>query len=117
METAIGVFTSRDNAEEAVKELRERSVPEESIVFLTRSENEAKTIAKEIGAFVGGFVGGAAGMTTGGCGCNAASSWGRDGIRARVRRRRTARACGCRCGRHRQLGGSTRRGRASTDNG
>ena len=65
METAIGVFTSRDNAEEAVKELRERSVPEESIVFLTRSENEAKTIAKEIGAFVGGFVGGAAGMTTG----------------------------------------------------
>ena len=65
METAIGVFASRDNAEEAVKELRERSVPEESIVFLTRSENEAKTIAKEIGAFVGGFVGGAAGMTTG----------------------------------------------------
>jgi anti-sigma B factor antagonist len=65
METAIGVFTSRDNAEEAVKELRERSVPEESIVFLTRSENEAKTVAKEVGAFVGGFVGGAAGMTTG----------------------------------------------------
>jgi len=65
METAIGVFASRDNAEEAVKELRERSVAEESIVFLTRSENEAKTIAKEIGAFVGGFVGGAAGMTTG----------------------------------------------------
>jgi anti-sigma B factor antagonist len=65
METAIGVFASRDNAEEAVKELRERSVPEESIVFLTRSENEAKTIAKEVGAFVGGFVGGAAGMTTG----------------------------------------------------
>jgi anti-sigma B factor antagonist len=65
METAIGVFASRDNAEEAVKELRERSVPEESIVFLTRSENEAKTAAKEVGAFVGGFVGGAAGMTTG----------------------------------------------------
>src|ERR1700687_1443210 len=65
METAIGVFASRDNAEEAVKELRERSVPDESIVFLTRSENEAKTVAKEVGAFVGGFVGGAAGMTTG----------------------------------------------------
>ena len=65
METAIGVFASRDHAEEAVKELRERGVPEESIVFLTRSENEAKTIAKELGAFVGGFVGGAAGMTTG----------------------------------------------------
>ena len=65
METAIGVFASRDHAEEAVKELRERGVPEESIVFLTRSENEAKSIAKELGSFVGGFVGGAAGMTTG----------------------------------------------------
>jgi anti-sigma B factor antagonist len=65
METAIGVFASRDHAEEAVKELRERGVPEESIVFLTRSESEAKNIAKEFGAYVGGFVGGAAGMTTG----------------------------------------------------
>jgi anti-sigma B factor antagonist len=63
METAIGVFASRDHAEEAVKELKQH-VPEDSIVFLTRSENEAKTIAKELGAFVGGFVGGAAGMTT-----------------------------------------------------
>jgi anti-sigma B factor antagonist len=65
METAIGVFTSRDHAEEAVKELRERGIPEEAMVFLTRSENEAKTIGKEFGAYVGGFVGGAAGMTTG----------------------------------------------------
>jgi len=65
METAIGVFASRDRAEEAVKELRGAGVPEESIVFLTRSENEAKTIAKEFGAYVGGFVGGAAGLTTG----------------------------------------------------
>jgi anti-sigma B factor antagonist len=65
METAIGVFASREHAERAVKELRERSVPEESIVFLTRSENEAKTIAKELGAYVGGFMGGAAGVTTG----------------------------------------------------
>lgn len=65
METAIGVFASRDQAEGAVKELRERGVTEESIVFLTRSESEAKTIAKELGAFVGGFVGGAAGLTTG----------------------------------------------------
>jgi anti-sigma B factor antagonist len=65
METAIGVFTSRDHAQKAVKELRERGMPEESIVFLTLSESEAKTIAKELGAFVGGFVGGAAGITTG----------------------------------------------------
>jgi anti-sigma B factor antagonist len=40
-------------------------VPEESIVFLTRSESEAKSVAKELGTFMGGFVGGAAGMTTG----------------------------------------------------
>jgi len=65
METAIGVFASRDNAEEAVKELRECGVPEESTVFLTRSESDAKNLAKEFGAYVGGFVGGAAGMTTG----------------------------------------------------
>ena len=65
METAIGVFSSRDHAEEALKELRQQGVPEQSIVYLTRSESEAKTIAKEFGAYVGGFVGGAAGMTTG----------------------------------------------------
>jgi anti-sigma B factor antagonist len=65
METAIGVFASRDRAEEAVKELRQRGVPEQSVNYLTRSETEAKTIAKEFGTYVGGFVGGAAGMTTG----------------------------------------------------
>ncbi len=65
METAIGVFASRDRAEKAVKELLEQGVPEESLVFLTRSETEAKTVAKELGTYVGGFVGGAAGMTTG----------------------------------------------------
>jgi anti-sigma B factor antagonist len=65
METAIGVFTSRDHAEKAVKELLTRGVPEESIVFLSRSESDAKSIAKELGATVGGFVGGAAGITTG----------------------------------------------------
>lgn len=64
METAIGVFASRDRAEEAVKELKHH-VPEDSIVFLTRSENEAKTVAKELGSLVGGFTGGAAGMSAG----------------------------------------------------
>jgi anti-sigma B factor antagonist len=65
METSIGVFSSRDSAEEAVKELKQLGVPEKSIVFLTRSESEAKAVAKEFGASVGGFVGGAAGMTAG----------------------------------------------------
>ena len=65
METAIGVFSSRERAEEAIKELRRSGVPEDSIVFLTRSEIEAKSIAKEFGASVVGFVGGATGMTAG----------------------------------------------------
>jgi len=64
METAIGVFASRDRAEEAVKELKQH-VPEDSVVFLTRSETEAKTVGKEFGTFVGGFAGGAAGMSAG----------------------------------------------------
>jgi len=65
METAIGVFSSRDHAEAAVKELREHGVPEQSIVFLTRSESEASTVSKQFGATVGGFLGGAAGMSAG----------------------------------------------------
>ncbi len=65
METAIGVFASRDRAEEAVRELLQKGVPEGSINYLTRSESEAETIAKEFGTYVGGFVGGAAGMTAG----------------------------------------------------
>jgi anti-sigma B factor antagonist len=64
MESAIGVFASRDRAEQAVKELKQH-VPEDSIVFLTRSENEAKTVGKQLGSFVGGFTGGAAGMSAG----------------------------------------------------
>ena len=65
MDTAVGVFSSRDRAEEAVKELLQQGVPEKSIVFLTRSESEAKNVGKEFGAFVGGFAGGAAGMSAG----------------------------------------------------
>src|SRR5438874_2978972 len=65
VETAIGVFASRDRAEQAVGQLRRQGVPEQSLVFLTRSENEAKTVGKEFGAYVGGFTGGAAGMSAG----------------------------------------------------
>lgn len=64
METAIGVFSSRDRAEEAIKELRHH-VPDESIVFLTRSENEAVRVSKEFGATVGGIAGGATGLYAG----------------------------------------------------
>jgi anti-sigma B factor antagonist len=65
METAIGVFSSREAAEEAVQELLEGKVPTESIVFLTRSETEAKSVGKGFGAAVGGFMGAATGMSAG----------------------------------------------------
>jgi anti-sigma B factor antagonist len=65
METAIGVFVARERAEEAVKNLLEQRVPKESIVYLTRSESEAKSVGKELGAYVGGLIGGAAGMSAG----------------------------------------------------
>jgi anti-sigma B factor antagonist len=65
METAIGVFTSRDRAEESLKELLQQKVPEDSIVFLTRSESEAMALGKEIGTMAGGFTGGAVGLGAG----------------------------------------------------
>jgi anti-sigma B factor antagonist len=63
METAIGMFDSRDEAQHALRELLTRKVPQESIVFLTRSETDASSLAKEFGAWAGGFAGGAAGTT------------------------------------------------------
>jgi hypothetical protein len=116
METAIGVFASRDRAEKAVKELKQH-VPEDSIVFLTRSESEAKTIAKEFGTFVGAFVGGAAGMTTGvvaatlllpGIGTIFALGIGAAALL-------TGRGCGRGCGLRRRLGGNTRRPSSPAD--
>src|ERR1700745_3638006 len=65
MEPVVGVFTSRQRAEEAVKELLDQHVPQDAIVFLTRSESEAMTLGKSLGAFAGGFVGGATGLTAG----------------------------------------------------
>jgi anti-sigma B factor antagonist len=65
LETAIGVFSSRGKAEEAVHELFAQKVPQESIAFLTMSEAEAKTVGKGLGATVGGFMGAATGMSAG----------------------------------------------------
>ena len=65
METAIGVFSSREHAEQAVQELLDQKVPQEAIVFLTRSETEATSVGKELGATVGGFMGFATGMSAG----------------------------------------------------
>ena len=65
METAIGVFSTRDRAETAVQELLKASVPPDSIVFLSRSEAEAAEAGKQTGATVGGFMGVATGMSAG----------------------------------------------------
>jgi|SRR5437868_6795786 len=65
MDTAVGVFTARERAEEAVKTLLEHHVPEERIVYLTRSESEARVIEKQIGAYSGSFA--ADGRTNSAC--------------------------------------------------
>jgi anti-sigma B factor antagonist len=65
VETAVGVFVSRERGEGAVKSLLEQHVPEESIVYLTRSESEAQGVGKQLGAYAGGLVSGAAGLSAG----------------------------------------------------
>ena len=65
MHTAIGVFTTRDEAETAYKALLERHVPPQEVVYLTRAETESASVGKELGATVGGFMGVATGMTAG----------------------------------------------------
>src|SRR5258708_37421581 len=58
METAIGVFPTRERAEEALRSLLEHQVPEESVAYLTRSENDAISVGKQFGAGAGGAAGG-----------------------------------------------------------
>jgi len=65
METAIGVFSARESAAEAVRQLLQAGVPEDSIVFLTRAESDAKQTGKLVGATVGGLVGMVTGMSAG----------------------------------------------------
>jgi anti-sigma B factor antagonist len=50
MKTAVGVFAAREPAEEAVRRLLAHHVPEERIVYLTRSEAEVKEIGKQLQA-------------------------------------------------------------------
>jgi anti-sigma B factor antagonist len=71
LETAVGVFSSRERAENALGYLLENGVPEDAIVYLTRSESEAVSLGKKIGGFAGGIAGGAVGFGAG----LAAASW------------------------------------------
>ena len=54
METAIGVFSSREKAEQAVKSLLEHGVPEYRIIYLTRSESEVKSMGTRLAARLDG---------------------------------------------------------------
>jgi anti-sigma B factor antagonist len=62
METAIGVFNSPEGAREAVRELLASKVPQDSIVFLTRSGRDAEVVGKELST---GAVTGITGVSMG----------------------------------------------------
>ncbi len=62
METAIGVFDSPERAKEAVRELLVSKVPQDSIIFLTRSGTDAEVVGKELSA---GAVTGVTGVSMG----------------------------------------------------
>jgi anti-sigma B factor antagonist len=63
--TVIGVFASRERAEETLKELLYAGISKDSIAFLSRSEHEAMAVAKEVGEIAGGVTGGAVGLGAG----------------------------------------------------
>jgi anti-sigma B factor antagonist len=63
METVIGVFSSRDRAQGAVEHLLKAKVPEQAIVFLSRSESETTTVARQFAKTVGELMGIATGAS------------------------------------------------------
>jgi len=62
METAVGVFASPEHAKEAVRELLASKVPNDAIVFLTRSGTDAEVVGKVLST---GAVAGVSGVTAG----------------------------------------------------
>lgn len=60
METTIGVFASRADAESAVRELLGLAVPQDAIIFLTGSASDASAVGKLLGSYLGGILTGAA---------------------------------------------------------
>ena len=65
METAIGVFTTPESAEQAVDSLLAEQIPRDAIVYLTRSQADANRVARRMDAAAGGALGGATGLTAG----------------------------------------------------
>lgn len=50
MDTTVGIFASRERAEEALVRLLQRHVPEYRIVYLTQSSDDAQTVDRQIRA-------------------------------------------------------------------
>jgi anti-sigma B factor antagonist len=74
MQTAVGVFADRERAEEALKLLLQRHIPEDRIIYLTRSESDARTINGQLGRT--GGVAGAANLALPGIGSVYSSGFG-----------------------------------------
>jgi hypothetical protein len=55
--TKVGVFATRNDAEAAVKELLQEGVPQDAIVFLTRDESEPSVAGTTVGVTLGGAAG------------------------------------------------------------
>jgi len=67
MKTAVGVFAAHERAEQAVESLLAQHVPEERIIYLTRSESDARQIGKRL-SHSAGLLEGAAGRPAGAAG-------------------------------------------------
>jgi anti-sigma B factor antagonist len=50
VDTIVGIFASRESAEEALAHLLGQHIPEDRIVYLTRSEHEARLVSHAISA-------------------------------------------------------------------
>src|SRR6266496_302009 len=78
MQSVVGIFTSCAAADRAVREMLDKGIPPQSLIFLTSeqlpaqveqvptTDAEAHGMGKAIGAFVGGVVGASAGLGLGG---------------------------------------------------
>src|SRR5438093_12157036 len=77
MDSVVGFYTTCTAADRAVREMLEKGIPPQSLIFLTSeqlpaqveqvptTDAEAHGMGKAIGAFVGGVVGASAGLGLG----------------------------------------------------
>ena len=65
MPTSIGIFLTREQAEEAVQLLVSDRVPQDNISLLTPDMPDHRTTGQKVGAVVGGAIGTSTGLTIG----------------------------------------------------